>query len=200
MQKTQHLTDEDLLLLLSRGEESPHLRSCASCARRSRAIGDAMRDWPLPGAPLPASAWEGVARSVRRRPLPSRRRLPALVAALAALLLLATSGAFLWSHPPGGMQRLVGTARAPKAAARLLPLGGGALFFAWGLPPPPHREVYELWAIRGKRHIRAAVFRPDAFGRAILTIPAALLASSYGVTLEPSPGASHPSNRRVLHE
>jgi hypothetical protein len=123
-----------------------------------------------------------------------------MVAALLTILMLAASGAFVVRNQPGGVQRLVGTARAPNASAQLVETGGGALFFAWSLPPPPRGEVYELWAIRGQRHIRAAVFRPDASGRAVLTVPATLLASSYGVTLEMSPGASHPSNRRILHE
>ena len=155
-----------------------------------------MAAWPLPDATPPARVWTGISRSIRR----PRLHPATAAAAVLALLLLATSGAMLVRHPSALVQRLVGTDLAPTASARLLRTGTGALFIAWNLPPAPRGEVYELWAIRGKDHVRAAVFRPDASGRAVVSLSASLFAASYGVTLEPSPGSSHPSGRRVLHE
>lgn len=196
MQAAPHLSDDQLLALLSRDERHPHLNACPPCEERRSSLAALMDAWPLPQAGPSPAVWSSIAREIR-----PPRRLGRLAAAAASIALLALGLQAL--RPPGTLPRpqyLVGTTFAPQATGRVVRTAGGAVFVAQGLPRTGSHQVYELWAIRGGSHIRAAVFRPNRTGRATVNIPASLLAAAYGVTLEPSPGTPRPSGRRVLHE
>ena len=193
MYAAPHLSDDELLSLLARDERHPHVAACPPCDERRRALAALMGAWPLPQDVPHPKVWRAIAQELR-----PRRRVGRLAAADAALAAVA-----LALHAPAGMastQHLVGTAFAPQATARVVQTADGAVFVAQGLPPTGSHQVYELWAIRGRSHIRAAVFHPDGAGRATITIPDSLLAAAYGVTLERAPGTLHPSGRRILRE
>lgn len=191
-----HLPDETLLLLASgRPSARHHVEDCGVCQERLRSLRRQLSILdPTPVSPPPA-VWHAIARSIR----PSGRRIAAGLAA--SLLVAAGSVASMAIAPPASAQTLVGTARAASASAHIYaPLSGDLLFVASGLPQPGPDRVYELWSIRGRVHVPAAVFRPDGSGRVTLRLSAALAASAYGVTLEPAPGALRPGPDRILSE
>ena len=114
------LTERTLMLLQAgegRAEERAHLRACPRCAARDRAledelgvIADALRAGPAPGAARPRLRWRAVG-------------------ALAATVVLAVGGAWMWraarvAPPAGGrdvgvlVEDLAGTLfPTPEAAA-----------------------------------------------------------------------------------
>jgi anti-sigma-K factor RskA len=77
---------------------------------------------------------------------------------------------------------------------------GRLVVVAFGVPPPPAGQVYEVWAISdGIRP--AAVFSPDAHGGALVRdwgAPERADAPLFAITLEPEPGVSEPTGRMLF--
>lgn len=200
MPATRHLTPEELLALSGPGGRThAHLAGCPACAARLADLqGDLARLAPAPVRPAPGGV-RRVLRLAARRQRARRAVVSGIVGAVAAFALWAV----VLNRPvaPRPAVVLSGTSWAPAASARIVVLPSGrGVFTASHLPALPSGRVYELWTIEGGDHRRAAVFTPDAGGSAHITIalPADLAGVSFGVTVEPAPGTTRPTGRRVL--
>lgn len=77
----------------------------------------------------------------------------------------------------------------------------GLVFTAVDLPPLPPGRVYQLWIVGRAAPVSAAIFEPDAAGRATAVVePAPSLPdpAAFAVTLEPAGGVPQPTGDRVL--
>jgi hypothetical protein len=102
--------------------------------------------------------------------------------------------------------RMTVLAAAPAGAepmGRVLwnPTSRRAVLMAEGLPAVPPGKAYEVWVIADGAPRAAGVFRPDAQGRAVVTLPdvaETARARTFAVTLEPEAGVPAPTGPMVL--
>jgi anti-sigma-K factor RskA len=96
---------------------------------------------------------------------------------------------------------LLGQAGSPAKARAFWSRAHGLVFTAVELPPLPPGKVYQLWVVGSQAPVSAAIFEPDAAGRATAIVetgrglpePAA-----FAVTLEPAGGVPQPTGDKVL--
>jgi anti-sigma-K factor RskA len=97
---------------------------------------------------------------------------------------------------------LAGQPPAPAATGRaFLSRSRGLVFAASNLPALPAGKTYQLWYLTGAAPVSAGLFKPDAAGRAIVTLdpPAtAPAASGLAVSIEPEGGVPAPTGAILL--
>jgi anti-sigma-K factor RskA len=77
----------------------------------------------------------------------------------------------------------------------------GLVFAAVDLPPLPPGKVYQLWVVGPEAPVSAAIFEPDAAGRATAVVEAERRfpePAAFAVTLEPAGGVPQPTGDKVL--
>ncbi|MGH9328831.1 MAG: anti-sigma factor domain-containing protein, partial [Vicinamibacterales bacterium] len=77
----------------------------------------------------------------------------------------------------------------------------GLVFTAVDLPPLPPGKVYQLWVVGPQAPVSAAIFEPDAAGRATAIVEAGRSLpepAAFAVTLEPAGGVPQPTGDKVL--
>jgi len=199
------------------GRLVPSLVPSADATRRILRAADAGR--PFSAAPSRA---DGALRAVRVGP--RRRRPLPLVAGLGVAAVIAGLVVSQWmlrtrldealSTIARGrdLLRFIGSpdVRTVTLASEYFPdarafvsydRGSGRLVVvAFGVPPPPEGQVYQLWAI--SEGIRpAAVFAPDARGGALVRdrgAPERIDAPLFAITLEPAPGVPEPTGTMLF--
>jgi len=106
------------------------------------------------------------------------------------------------TRPGARLAQLSGTKVAPSASAILAyDQTGRAILLAKGLPPAPAGKAYQLWFIAGGQPLPGRVFSPGNSGEGTLDdqIPAAAVkASVFAITLEPSSGTQAPTGAIYL--
>jgi anti-sigma-K factor RskA len=121
----------------------------------------------------------------------SRAELATLEAQLATSQSLQSEVAAVIAQP-----QLVAALAGPGGSGNVLVGSGGDTLFAVQLPPLAADRVYQLWVIAGDNApVSASVFRVDANGYALLTLPddAIVPAVTLAVTAEPAPGSPGPT-------
>jgi hypothetical protein len=207
-----HLDDLDLLayasgLRPSDGEVQAHLAACAACRQRQADLAKALSslsyavEKPPPWDIVKPPGWRGGVRP----------RWYLAPAAAALLLGFWAWPRMIWPAAPAGPVALwvltAGQARWLAAVdaktgsveLRFSRNTGWALLTADRLPAPPPGHVYEAWWIRGRQHVRAAVFLPDADGHAVVWMqsPSDFAGvKAVGITVEPAPGRDTPTGPR----
>jgi anti-sigma-K factor RskA len=135
------------------------------------------------------------------------------VASLALILALAVSNVLLWQqvNRPGGAPNgqsmrtlaLASTASAPEASGIVVISTDGeyGTLVVDNLPALDKTQQYQLWLIQGGTRTSGAVFSvgQDGYGSVPILAPEPLTHySSFGITVEPSGGSSHPTGAKVL--
>lgn len=219
----------DALGDLERAQFEHHLAECAECRAEVASLREtaALLAQSEAEAP-PESLRQGVLSGIGQiRPLPPeppaqpaqpaqpapavrtdvrRRRLPQLLAAAAAVVLLAV-GAVLW-HPWQHDRANVAdqVLHAPDAVkiTEKLPGGAGeitlvrsvalgkAVMIADDVPQPPAGKTYQMWLQQPGQPMVSAGLMPDPKEPAVLSGDAST-ASAAAVSVEPSGGSAHPS-------
>jgi anti-sigma-K factor RskA len=164
---------------------------------RSRAISQPRPAW-----------WQQLGRSLRALQHPAWG-----VASLALILVLAVSNVLLWQqiNRPGmasnvqGMRSLAlaGTALAPEASGIVVISTDGeyGTLVVDSLPTLDKTRQYQLWLAQDGTRTSGAVFSvgEGGYGSVPILAPEPLTHySSFGITVEPSGGSSHPTGAKVL--
>ena len=194
------------------------LRMTATAATAaSAAPSPRRRSWwlPLAAAALLAVAVWGVAGQTRlrgelERVTAERDRLARQVAVLDNEVTLAREAAERASQAlqvvaaPGVKSVvLAGLGPAPQAKGQTYvnPRQGGALFYAFDLPPLAQGRTYELWYIAGGKPVPAGTFAVDPHGAArvqVERVPDVASIEAWAVTVEPAGGVPQPTGAMVL--
>jgi anti-sigma factor RsiW len=220
---------------LERARFEAHLADCAACLEevaslveaagllgataateppaglRDRVLADIATVRPLPpvapvGAPVATPAvTPAVPRHVVRR-----RRLPALLAAAAAIVVLGT-GVTVWHpwqddtthHGPSAADRVI---QAADVSKQTVSMSGGvemtlyrsaslgrAVLTTQNMPSPPSGKVYELWLQNPAGQMEPAGLMPVAANQKILLDGDAKVATAAGITVEPEGGSPAPT-------
>ncbi|MCL8209326.1 MAG: anti-sigma factor [Actinomycetia bacterium] len=184
-----------------------HLRRCGTCRDRLAAW---QRTLGTPEAPeASAPPWDRIASGL---PTPGFKRPRwGVVAALAALGVLWFWPRWIWPGPaPWGPEAAVALATgrtvllhrvaAPQGQVALKWNGttGWALLTARGLKPAGPAHVYEIWWVRGRRHVPAGVLTAASAGGSVwLYSPSHFQGvDAVGITREPEPGRRAPTGPR----
>jgi len=97
---------------------------------------------------------------------------------------------------------LAGQPSAPAATGRaFLSRSRGLVFAASNLPALPAGRTYQLWYLTGGAPLSAGLFKPDASGRAVVTLdppPSATTPSGLAVSIEPDGGVPAPTGAIYL--
>jgi anti-sigma factor RsiW len=138
-----------------------------------------------------------------------RRTLPALVAAVVALILLAAGGAAIW-HPWTHSRVSVAEqiVHAPDAVRITERVPGGTLTLVRSaslkravmigdhVPEPAPGKTYQLWLQQPGQGMVSAGLMPDSTEPTVLTGNAAT-AKAAAITVEPETGSSHPTSTPI---
>lgn len=183
-----------------------HLRRCTTCRDRLAGWERTLGTLDPPRAPAPP--WTRIASGIPT-PVPRRPRWT-VAAALAALGVLWFWPRWIWSGPaPWGPEAAVALAAgrtvvlhrvgAPQGEVALKWNGttGWALLTARGLKPTSPAYVYEVWWVRGRRHVPAGVLGTAPGGSVWLYSPSHFRGvDAVGITREPEPGRPAPTGPR----
>ncbi|MDX6357627.1 MAG: hypothetical protein QOH37_681 [Nocardioidaceae bacterium] len=221
----------DALDDVERAQFARHLAACAECRAevrsfsetashlaeienqeppaglRARVLADigTVRPFP-PETAAPGSAPAGPSPVVTLR----RRALPALVAAVVALI-LAAGGAAVW-HPWTNDRSTLADqiVHAPDAVRITEPVPGGgkltivrsaslkrAVMIGDGVPEPASGTTYQLWLQQPGQGMVSAGLMPDSTEPTVLTGDAAT-AKAAAITVEPETGSSHPTSDPIV--
>jgi anti-sigma-K factor RskA len=96
---------------------------------------------------------------------------------------------------------LAGQAGSPAKARAFWSRSHGLVFAAVDLPPLPPGKTYQLWVVGPQAPVSAAIFEPDAAGRATAIVEAGRQfpePAAFAVTLEPAGGVPQPTGDKVL--
>jgi anti-sigma-K factor RskA len=92
---------------------------------------------------------------------------------------------------------LAGQPPAPGAVGRAFwSRSRGLVFAAASLPPLPADRTYQLWYLTSGAPVSAGLFRPDASGRAVVTVdppPGGVAPTGLAVSNEPAAGVPAPT-------
>ena len=183
-----------------------HLRRCATCRDQVAVWQATVGAVAVPTAPVPP--WSRVASQI---PTHGGRRSWAMVAVLAALGILWFWPRWVWTGPtPWGPEAAVALAAgrtvvlhrvdAPQGEVSLKwnRTTGWALLTARNLKPTGSAYVYEVWWVRGGRHVPAGVIGPQTTsGSEWLYSPTHFRGvDGVGITREPEPGRPTPTGPR----
>jgi len=215
----------DALDPAERAEFEIHLAACAACRAEVASFREtaALLAEATPDPP-PASLREGVLAGIGEiRPLPPetspaeaapepgtpvvrRRRLPQVLAAAAAVVLLAL-GTVLW-HPWRDQTTSLADqiVNAPDAVQVTEKLPGGAelvlvsspslkraVMIGHDVPEPPTGKTYQLWYDQPGQGMVSAGLMPDSHEATVLTGDAAT-ATAAAISVEPETGSAHPTS------
>jgi len=203
-----------------------HLDACPPCAAEARALREAAaRLGAAVATPPPAALWERVRAEVATTnqvpPVPGRigRRLPSLLAAAAALLVVAFSVTALGLGLVGGPGRsepaadpvaaVLAAPDARRVAARAGGVGqaevvvsrqrGRAVFVAAGLAPAPAARTYQLWVVDRSGPRPAGLIEVPAGGRVTRLLEGRVTGSEQvAMTVERRGGAARPTSEPVV--
>lgn len=178
-------------------------------ALRDRVLAEVATVRPLPPVTAPA------------QPAPRRRRLPGVLAAAAAAIVV---GAVVWQLPwPGELGHSPtrpGTSQTPSATQRVLdaadaesttlsfPGGatatvthsdslGEAVIETSDMPAPPAGKVYQLWLDQPGEGMVSAGVMPVAEDQTLLLVGDAASATGAGITVEPEGGSHEPTSAPI---
>lgn len=213
----------DALDDIERAQFEQHLAVCAECRAEVASFREtgalvAGTEAETPPASLRASVLAGISQL---RPLPPdtqasepavrRRRLPRLLIAAAAVVLLAV-GALAWhpwQHDSTTLAERVLHAPDAVRVIEQLPNGGGrltlvrspslgrAVMIGDHVPDPGHGKTYQLWLQQPGRGMVSAGLMPDADQPTLLTGDLAN-AKAAAVSVEPAGGSVHPTLTAVV--
>jgi anti-sigma-K factor RskA len=96
---------------------------------------------------------------------------------------------------------LAGQSGSPAKARAFWSRSHGLVFAAVDLPPLPPGKTYQLWVVGPQAPVSAAIFEPDAAGRATAIVEAGRQfpePAAFAVTLEPAGGVPQPTGDKVL--
>jgi anti-sigma-K factor RskA len=132
---------------------------------------------------------------------------------LVLILVLAGSNLMLWLQVRSVRQQqqqneyrmvnLQATQSAPGSSGLLIisPGGGFGALIVDGLPDLPKSHQYQLWLIKDGKRTSGGVFSTIQGGYGVLQVNSAeplIHYQSFGITIEPSGGSSHPTGNKVL--
>lgn len=178
----------------STGVEDPRARAAAlrrAWLRWSLGAGAAMLVGGFLAAGFVAARYEARLGQMAREAARLEAEVRRLAGAQALLRLL--------ENPATRVVDVSGTGPAVRAHGRLLWGPDGGRMVLVDLPALPSDRVYRAWIVRDGRARDAGGFRPDAFGRAVHSLPPLDgPVEAVRVTVEPPIGASAPSGPLVL--
>ncbi len=204
--------DEADLLASGRGRRGPrddswrHLEGCAECQAR---LADLERRLPPVAPEAPVPSWRTLKASMRFR----RRRIilswaSVAAASLGVMVLLPKLGP---TAAPFGYDVVLMWIEGRAMTLHPVAASGGTVRLAidrstgWAhltgadLPRLAPGQVYEVWWIRGSRHLPAGTFVPSGTGSVSLWMRSPdhfAAVDAVGITREPAPGTSRPSGPR----